>query len=66
MPVVTERSKIKQRDSVIKSGHSRSSLEDILSKPVVLDLLSVDRGAKTVEKLVSLSWKVALLFKLGK
>ena len=64
--MVIERLKIRQRDSVIKSGHSRSSLEDILSKPVALDLLSVDRSVKTVEKLVSLSWKVALLFKLGK
>ena len=64
--MVIERLKIRQRDSVIKSGHSRSSLEDILSKPVALDLLSVDRSVKTVEKLVSLSWKVALLFQLGK
>ena len=52
--MVIERLKIRQRDSVIKSGHSRSSLEDILSKPVALDPHSVDRSVKTVEKLVSL------------
>ena len=46
--MVTEQLKIRQRDSVIKPGHSRSSLEDILSKPVALDLLSVDRSVKTV------------------
>ena len=37
--MVIGRLKIRQRDSVIKSGHSRSSLEYILSKPVALDLL---------------------------
>jgi hypothetical protein len=36
-----ERLKIILRESEIKSGHSRRSLAEILSKPVALDLLSL-------------------------
>jgi hypothetical protein len=39
---VIERLKIRQRDSAIKSEHSLINLEDILSKPVALEVLNVD------------------------
>ena len=40
---------IVQSESAIKSGHSRSSLADILSKPVALDLLNVDNIEKSLD-----------------
>ncbi len=57
MPVVIERLKIRQRDSAIKSEHSLINLQDILSKPVALEMLNynVDSNAKTVGILISLS-----------
>ncbi len=55
MPVVIERLKIRKRDSAIKSEHSLINLEDILSKPVALEMLNVDSNAKTVGILISLS-----------
>ena len=45
MPVVIERLKIRQRDSAIKSEHSLINLEDILSKPVALEVLNEDSNA---------------------
>ena len=52
IPVIIERLKIILRESEIKPGHSRSSLAEILSKPVALDLLSLDRRGKTINELV--------------
>jgi hypothetical protein len=49
--VIMERLKIILRESEIKSGHSRRSLAEILSKPVALDLLSLDRREKTIDEL---------------
>ena len=55
IPVIMERLKIILRESEIKSGHSRRSLAEILSKPVALDLLSLDRRKKTIDELVVFS-----------
>ena len=44
-----ERLKIRQREFDIISEHSRKSLAEILSRPVALDLLSLDSNEKTVE-----------------
>ena len=55
MPVVTERFKIKHTDSAIKSEHSLINQEDILSKPVALEVLNVDSYAKTIGIIISLS-----------
>ena len=38
-----ERLKTEQRESAIKSGHTRRSLAEILSRPVALDTLNLDK-----------------------
>ena len=45
--------KMRLRCSAIKSGHSRSNLVEILSKPVAFDLLSLDKSTETVKEFVS-------------
>ena len=52
IPVSMERLKIVHSDSANKSGHSRRSLAEILSKPVALDLQSLDKRERTVERSV--------------
>ena len=47
MPVVKEQYKILQTEMQIKSAHSRIILADILSSPVVFDLLSLFKSEKT-------------------
>ena len=47
MPVFIDLLKIAHNDSAIKSGQTRSSLADILSKPVALDLHSLDKRENT-------------------
>ena len=46
-----ERLKLRHNDSAIKSRHSRRSLAENLSKPVALDLQSLDKRERTVEQL---------------
>ena len=46
--------KIIHKDSAIKSGHNRSNLADILSKPVAFDLHSYDKREHTTNGFVSL------------
>ena len=53
MPVFIDLLKIAHNDSAIKSGQTRSSLGDILSKPVALDLHSLDKRENTADVLVS-------------
>ena len=55
-----ERLKIEQRESAIKSGHTRRSLAEILSRPVALDTLNLDKREKIMDGLVSFNYKVAL------
>ena len=43
IPVLIERLKIKVKDSDMRSGHSRSNLEEILSRPVAFVLLTLDK-----------------------
>jgi hypothetical protein len=47
--VIIKRIKMRLRGSAIKSGHSRSNLVEILSKPVAFDLLSLDKSIETVK-----------------
>ena len=48
-----EQLKIEQSESAIKSGHTRRSLAEILSKPVAFDTLRLDKREKTIDGLVS-------------
>ena len=47
--------KIAQRELATRSAHSRRSRAEILSRPVALDLQSLDNKEKTVEQSVVLS-----------
>ena len=46
IPVFIDLLKIAQNDSAIRSGQTRSSSADILSRPVALDLHSFDKREK--------------------
>ena len=43
MPVLIERLKIRVKYSDMRSGHSRSNLKEIPSRPVAFDLLRLDK-----------------------
>ena len=47
--------KIEQRELATRSAHSRRSCAEILSRPVALDLQSLDNKEKTVKQSVVLS-----------
>ena len=48
-PDVVEKLKIEHKESAIKSALSRGSLAEIKSRPVALDLQSLDRSENTLE-----------------
>ena len=60
IPVSMERLKIVHSDSANKSGHSRRSLAEILSKPVALDLQCLDKRERTVERSVGFKSNLVL------
>ena len=53
IPVFIDLLKIAHNDSAIKAGQTRSSLADILSRPVALDLQSLDKRENNADVLVS-------------
>ena len=53
IPVFIDLLKIVHNDSAIKLVQTRSSLADVLSRPIVLDLHSLDKRENTADVLVS-------------
>ena len=59
-PELMEQLKIAHIDSAIRSLQLQSNLVDMLSKPVALDLHSLDKRVPTTEALIIFNWKLAL------
>ena len=61
VPELIEQLKIAHIESAIRSEQSQSNLADILSKPVALDLQSLDKRVPTTNGLVVFSRKLSLV-----